>query len=526
MRNKVAIIDALSGQTRTFRDYYSDMGSIASHLLELGIDQDSTIALFSPNHVDYVPICLAAAVCGAQLSPINPTYKVDEVQAVLRSSGADTLFFHCNNAKVAMEAIKGGTAVKHVIFIPTQDGDCGPLHVSISQGTHIHVYSLSDMKHHSNPTFETHPSIRNNTSTKSYLLPYSSGTTGMPKCVRLSHHNIVSNLLQLEAIEAIAFPPNQTLISPLPFFHIYGWLVSALYSAWQGQELITMQRFDMDKFCQAVEKYRPKRAHLVPPIIIQLAKKADVEKYDLSSLDMIICGAAPLSKETEQDLFDRIGCKTKQAWGMSEISPVGTFTSDYNIRRGSVGQLVSDTVGKIVDPISGRSLGPGKSGELMIRGPQVMMGYLNDEEKTRECLTTDGWIRTGDLATYDDDGFFYITGRIKEIINVRGYQVPPAELESVLLTHPKVSDAAVIPVPDDISGELPRAYVSLKEGLGFLTEDEDDVLQNEIKTFVRDRVAPFKRLEGGVKFIDQIPKSSSGKILRRQLLDLLHAEGP
>ena len=253
---------------------------------------------------------------------------------------------------------------------------------------------------------------------------------------------------------------------------------------------------------------------MVPPIIIQLAKSPIIDKYDLSSLSMIVSAAAPLSRETEQALLDRIGCEVKQAWGMSELSPIGTFTSDYNIRSGSVGQLVSSTYGKVVDPSTHRSLGPGEPGELMIKGPQVMMGYLNDASKTAECLSDDGWLRTGDVAQYDEDGFFFITDRLKELIKVRGYQVAPAEIEALLLTHPNISDAAVIPVEDEASGELPRAYVTLKSDDVSQTVSDDD-----IKSWVKERVAPFKRLEGGVFFIDQIPKSASGKILRRLLVE-------
>ncbi len=279
-----------------------------------------------------------------------------------------------------------------------------------------------------------------------------------------------------------------------------------------------MSRFDLEKFCEAVEKHRPQRAHLVPPIIIQLAKNPIVDNYDLSSLDMIVSAAAPLSSETEKAVLDRIGCRIKQGWGMSELSPLGTFTSDFNVRSGSVGQLSPDTYGKVVDP-TGKSLAANETGELMIKGPQVMMGYLNDAEKTAECLSEDGWLRTGDVAHYDDDGFFYITDRLKELIKVRGYQVAPAELEALLLTHPKLSDAAVIPVPDEMSGELPRAYVSLKDGVS-----EDDVTEDDVKAFVKEHVASYKRLEGGVRFIDKVPKSASGKILRRMLVDQVKAE--
>ena len=200
--------------------------------------------------------------------------------------------------------------------------------------------------------------------------------------------------------------------------------------------------------------------------------------------------------------------------GMSELSPVGTFVADSNQRIGSIGPLVPSTNGKIIDVETGKSLGPNEPGELVIKGPQVMMGYFNDIEKTKECLSDDGWLRTGDLAYYDEDGFFYITDRIKELIKVRGFQVAPAELEELILHNEHVQDVAVVQVPDDVSGELPRAYVVLKP-----SANPEEVTEEYLKDWVKERVSPHKRINGGVMFVEQIPKSASGKILRRILRD-------
>jgi 4-coumarate--CoA ligase len=201
---------------------------------------------------------------------------------------------------------------------------------------------------------------------------------------------------------------------------------------------------------------------------------------------------------------------------MSELSPIGTICPDWNIKSGAIGPVVSDTVAKIIDP-EGASLGPNQSGELLLKGPQVMMGYLNDPVRTAECLSPSGWLRSGDVAHYDEEGNFYITDRIKELIKVRGYQVAPAELEEVLLSHPAIQDATVIPFPDEVSGELPRAYIVLKP-------DATDTTENDVYDYVKQNVAPYKRLEGGVVFTDAIPKSASGKILRRVLRDQLSEE--
>mmetsp|Transcript_5011 Transcript_5011/g.9936 ORF Transcript_5011/g.9936 Transcript_5011/m.9936 type:complete len:206 (-) Transcript_5011:332-949(-) len=190
------------------------------------------------------------------------------------------------------------------------------------------------------------------------------------------------------------------------------------------------------------------------------------------------------------------------------------MNSDYNAKVGSIGQLCPSTYAKILDIETGKSLGPNEAGELVIKGPQVMMGYHNDPEKTAECMSKGKWLRTGDLAYYDEDGFFYITDRLKELIKVRGYAVAPAELEELILTNEHVQDVAVIPVPDEDSGELPRAYVVLKP-----TSDPEKVTEKYVQDWVKERVSPFKRINGGVVFVDHVPKSASGKILRRILRD-------
>jgi 4-coumarate--CoA ligase len=275
----------------------------------------------------------------------------------------------------------------------------------------------------------------------------------------------------------------------------------------------------LELFCKTVEEHKPERSHLVPPILLGLAKHPVVDKYDLSSLKTILSAAAPASVEIEKAVEKRIGCIVKQGWGMSELSPLGTLSSDHNVKPGSVGPLVASTHGKVVDN-EGKSLGPNQQGELLIKGPQVMMGYWNEPEKTAECLSlTSGWLRTGDVVYYDEDGFFYVVDRVKELIKVSGYPVAPAELEALLLTHDAVADVAVIQIPHVQKGEVPRAYVVLKD-----TDQARATTDTAIYEWVQDRVAPYKRLDGGVVFTDTIPKSASGKILRRLLRDAVKAE--
>lgn len=295
--------------------------------------------------------------------------------------------------------------------------------------------------------------------------------------------------------------------------------MSLVNSAWKGNTVITNSgRFDFVQFLELVKEHRPNRAHLVPPIILGLAKHPLVDNYDFSSMKCIVSAAAPLGLETELAVKKRLDCEVKQAWGMSELSPIGTCNSDFSIKPASVGPLVPNTYGKIINE-NGKSLGPNESGELAIKGPQVMMGYLDDVDKTAECLSPSGWLRTGDVAHYDEEGYFFITDRTKELIKVRGFQVAPAELEALLLSNELVNDVAVIQIPDEESGELPRAYIVLKD-----QEKANDETKSEIYEWVKEKVAPYKRLNGGIVFTDTIPKSASGKILRRLLRDELKKE--
>ena len=508
---ELAIFDGSTGMERTFGDYYKDTAGIAGSLKhDLGIGEDSCVCLYAPNHVDYLPVTLAVGLCGAKITPVNPLYKAQELAVVLKNSKSSVLIAHKANIEVALQAASEVDGVKHVLVM-TEDGE------EASGG----LDNLESIKQHASAFDSTSDAFDCKPAFHPYLLPYSSGTTGLPKGVCLSHSNITVNLLQMDVAEGSTLHPGEGLFSPLPFFHIYGLLVSMLFYGWKGLPVYTMSgRFDFELMLEMIQKYKPSHAHLVPPIILGLAKNPLVDKYDLSTLKTIVSAASPLGYDTESAAQDRIECIVKQAWGMSELSPIGTYTPTSKTKVGSVGPLVSNTSAKIIDETTGKSLGPDETGELVLKGPQVMMGYLDEPQKTRECLSESGWLRTGDLAHYDEDGYFTITDRIKELIKVRGFQVAPAELEDLLLGHDAVNDVAVIQIPDEESGELPRAYIVLKDES---TGDEEQTKQ-EIYEWVKERVVPYKRLDGGITFVESIPKSASGKILRRILRDELAVE--
>jgi acyl-CoA synthetase (AMP-forming)/AMP-acid ligase II len=324
----------------------------------------------------------------------------------------------------------------------------------------------------------------------------------------LTHRNLVANICQMEGL--CYFFETDTLICVLPLFHIYGLVVVLNMGLYTGATIVTMPRFELESFLKAAQDYDVSLAHIVPPIVLALSKHPVVDNYRLPKLRTIFSGAAPLGEELTRACMERLGCSLRQGYGMTETSPV-THSSPappHEVKFGSVGVPAPNTECKIVDLETGEALGPGERGEVCVRGPQVMKGYLNRPDATAQTIDPDGWLHTGDIGYADEDGHFFIVDRAKELIKYKGFQVPPAELEAVLLTQPGVLDAAVIPCPDDEAGEVPKAIVVLRQ------ESEPEAIME----FVAERVAPHKRIRY-VEFVNTIPKSPSGKILRRLLVE-------
>jgi acyl-CoA synthetase (AMP-forming)/AMP-acid ligase II len=340
------------------------------------------------------------------------------------------------------------------------------------------------------------------------VLPYSSGTTGLPKGVMLTHANLVANLAQIEA--QLDFDEHEVFLACLPFFHIYGMQLMMNVGLRTGATVVTMPRFDLEQFLALTQEHRVTRLWTVPPMVLALARHPVVDEYDLTSVRSVLSGAAPLGAELAAEAGARIGIPVVQGYGMTELSPVSHAPLWHDPRPATVGLLVANCEARVVDPESGVDLGVGEDGELWIRGPNVMKGYLNNPSATAATIDTDGWLHTGDIGHVDDDGYWHIVDRVKELIKVKGFQVPPAELEALLISHPAVADVAVIGIPDEEAGERPKAFIVLKPGA--------EATASELQEFVAEHVAHYKRL-GEVAFVDAIPKSPSGKILRRLLRD-------
>lgn len=347
-------------------------------------------------------------------------------------------------------------------------------------------------------------------------LLYSSGTTGMSKGVVSSHRNLIAMVQTIVNRFKLPEEKEQTFICTVPMFHIYGLAAFASGLLASGSTIVVLSKFEMDEMFSCIQKYRATYLPLVPPILIAMINNAEKikAKYDLSSLQSVLSGGAPLSKEVTEGFLEKYPTvQILQGYGLTETAGIGASTDslEESRRYGTAGLLSASMEARIVDPDSGEPYGVNRTGELWIRGPSVMKGYFSNTEATASTLNSEGWLRTGDICYIDDDGFIFVVDRLKELIKYKGYQVPPAELEALLLTHPEITDAAVIPFPDKEVGQFPMAYVVRNAG--------SNLSENTIMDFVAKQVAPYKRIRR-VSFISSIPKNPSGKILRKDLIKL------
>jgi len=487
MAEEPALIDGPSGRTLTFGQLAGGVQRVAAGLAARGFGKGDVLAIYSPNLPEYALAFYGTAAAGGAVTTINPLYTVDELAFQLQDAGARFLVTVPPFLDRAREAA-ARTGVDEVFVFGEAEG-ATPFASLLAAGGQP-------------------PAVEIDPANDLVALPYSSGTTGLPKGVMLTHRNLVANLCQFQ--DALATGTGERLIAVLPFFHIYGLVVLMAAAVREGSTLVTMPRFDLEEFLRILQEHHVTRAYLVPPIVLALAKHPMVDKYDLSALQVVVSGAAPLDAGLQGAAASRVDCMVAQGWGLTETSPVLTTSvgAPLGPKPGAVGVLLPNTALRVVDPATGADVGRGETGELLARGPQVMKGYLNAPQATADMLDPDGWLHTGDLGRVDDDGYVYVVDRVKELIKYKGMQVAPAELEAVLLGHPAIADAAVVRSPDEEAGEVPKAFVVAKTPLQ----------AEEVIAYVAERVAPHKRIRR-VEFIDEIPKALSGKILRRVLMD-------
>jgi acyl-CoA synthetase (AMP-forming)/AMP-acid ligase II len=491
---RAALICAVTGRTITYAELRDTVDHTAGGLAALGIAKGDVCAIFAANCPEYVVAVLALARLGAVVTTASPLYTKADLRKQLEDSASRMLFTSAALAPTWSAAIEG-TSVERIV---TFDAPGGP-------GARSTVEAIAF--EHLRSSRREPPSVAI-APDDLVALPYSSGTTGLPKGVMLTHRNLVANILQTNSAGHYA-DGEDTTIAFLPFFHIYGLTVIALMGLWAGATLVVVPKFELEPYLALVEKHRATLLHVVPPVVVAFAKHPAITAHDFSSIRKLFSGAAPLGADVTEQCTRRIGCVLQQGYGLTETSPAALITPEdvAKAKPGSIGRPVASTEVRVVDAETGRDVEAGADGEIWIRGPQVMRGYFKRPDETRATLDADGWLHTGDIG-HADAGDFYIVDRLKELIKYKGMQVAPAELEAVLLSHPAVADAAVVPLKDAECGEIPRAFVVPK---GAVTAEA-------LMAHVAERVAPYKKVRR-VEFIDAIPKSPSGKILRRLLKD-------
>jgi len=483
-RDRDVMIEGATGRRWTAGELIDGTKALAGGLARRGVGPGHVVAVMLPNMPEYFLAFHGTAWAGATVTTINPAYTAHEVTHQLNDSAAEILITIPAFAETAI-AGAAGTGVGEVFTI---GGAPGTTPFDALMGPPLDAQVPVDTAEHT------------------LVLPYSSGTTGLPKGVMLTHRNLVANVDQIQASRPIA--QGEWTVGFLPFFHIYGMTVLMNLYLGAGGGVVTMPRFDLEMFLRLVQDHRTPQAFCVPPVALALAKHPVVANYDLSGLRFVFSGAAPMGAPLSNAVAERLGVICEQGYGMTEMSPVSHISAHGRGRPGSAGQTAPGTECRIVDPDTLTDVAPGKEGELWVRGPQVMKGYLNNPAATAATLMPDGWLRTGDIAEYDADGYLFIRDRLKELIKFKGFQVAPAEVEAELLGCPGVTDAAVVGLPDDEAGEVPTAFVVRAAGAS--------VGEAEINAHMTECLAHYK-LPHAIHFVEAIPKSASGKILRRIL---------
>lgn len=500
--DRTALIDAGATEGTTYRELIDRINAFAGALAARGVEVGDKVALLSPNTSAFAFVFHGILRAGATATTVNALFTAPEIAKQLTDSGAKMLITITqlgDQAKVA--AAQVGLPESAVILLN------GP---GEAESPHPNALDLLGAG-------LAAPDVSFDPATHLAVLPYSSGTTGNPKGVMLTHRNLVANVAQSQPLMNVSH--DDSVLAVLPFFHIYGLTVLLNLALYNRARLVVLPRFDLVQFLESIQNYKCSCVFIAPPVAVALAKHPLIDDYDLSSVNTVMSGAAPLDEVLGNAVAKRLNTRVVQGYGMSELSPV-SHAMPSNPGDGpeaplsSCGWPIPNTVNKIVDPATGDEIdipaeGLSEPGELWVAGPNVMAGYLNNDKATKETIDDEGFLHTGDMARVDANGCVYIVDRLKELIKYKGYQVPPAELEALLLTHDDVADVAVIGVIEaDTGEEIPKAFVVKRPGA--------ELTEQQVIDFVAGQVAPHKKVRE-VEFIDAIPKSSAGKILRKDL---------
>jgi long-chain acyl-CoA synthetase len=495
---KTALIDTSCNRRFTFAEYGSLVESLARGLISAGLAPGEVVAIFLPNSWEFAITYHATTLAGGIPTLLNPSYREREIRYQLDNSGA--AFLITDSPLLENVKLAGLPGLRRVF-------------TTRSFTTQVQSACCEDFASLLRPMSAKFPNAIQNSQETIAALPYSSGTTGLPKGVMLSHYNLVANVYQVLGPNAARLTPDDVMLCFLPLYHIYGLTVALTLSLALGSTLVLMPRFDVQKLCALLIQEGVTMMPMVPPAINALCQAAEAGIFPRNHrLRWIKSGAAPLAPELARRLADLTGIIVNQGYGMTEASPVthvGYIAPPEMNRPASIGQPLALTDCRILD-LDGNEAAPGEAGELVMRGPQIMLGYWRDPQATAAVLR-DGWYFSGDIVRCDADGFYYVLDRSKEMIKYKGFPVAPAEVESLLLEHPAVRDCGVVAKPDLDAGEIPCAFVVLRES--FLPSD---ALAKELCDFVADRLSRHKQPRE-VHFVDVVPRTPSGKILRREL---------
>lgn len=517
--DKPCLLQGKAGKSYTYGEVELCARKVASGLANIGVEKGETVMLLLPNCAEFVLVFLGAAMRGAIVTTCNPFYTKGEIEKQVTGSAAKLIITQTPCVEKLASIVANRPHVKVMVIdrtrysaTPIPDTKNAGLETSQSEhatcSDHLHISELMEAAEGACPEVEIDPD-------DVVALPYSSGTTGLPKGVMLTHRGLVTSIAQQVDGENphLWMTEEDVVLCVLPMFHIYS-LSIVLASLRVGAAIAIMGRFEIGALLEVVQRERVTVAPLVPPIVLALAKSPLLPSFDLSSIRILMSGAAPLGKELEDSFRARVPqAIIAQGYGMTEAGSVlsmGLSFAKYPfpVKSGSCGTVLRNAVVKIIDPETGASLPHNKPGEICIKGSQIMKGYINDITSTSNTIDEEGFLHTGDIGIIDDDEELFIVDRVKEIIKFKGFQVPPAELESILINHPLISDAACVPQKNEVAGEVPVAFV--------VPMQEACITEDEVKDFVSKQVVFYKKLHK-VIFVNHIPKSPSGKILRKEL---------
>ncbi|XP_045499624.1 4-coumarate--CoA ligase 1-like [Colias croceus] len=499
--DKTFTVCATTGHGYTYAQTYRMSITFAASLrTKLKLKNDDTVAIILPNVPEYPCITLGILEAGCVISMMNPAYNAHELKRQLEQIKCKAIVASKISYANISEALSAMNKNLPVILID---------HDSLPEGTIKFAEFANDL----NVDIDCLKSVKRSPKDVA-IMPFSSGTTGFPKAVVCTHKSVVSfNKAILDpnivAIEEASANYQSVLPGILPFFHIFGFNALMLNLMCVGVKLVTLSSFKPEVFLETIVRHRAQHMYAVPPMIIFLGKHSAVTPAHVQSLKTIVCGAASLARSDAEALLKKNrNINFRQGYGLTETNGGISVGKKGDNNHAAVGHVFGSCEVKIADLQTQEALGPNEEGEIWVRGPIMMQGYYENDAANKEVFTEDGWFKTGDIGKYDDDKYLYITDRLKELIKVKGFQVPPAELETILRMHPKVLDCAVIGIKDDITGEAPKAFI--------VTQPKQTLDPKEILEFVNKQVVAFKNIKE-VQFIDSIPKNPAGKILRKDL---------